>query len=464
MNILMQLVGRLHPIIVHLPIGFIILGLLLLFYDRKKGLFKHVIGLSFLWGGLSAVAACVTGYLLYQTDGFAFDTVKIHLWMGIITAIFCFFAYGRVLESERISIFNRIPTPAFFIILFLLISYTGHLGGSITHGEEYLVEPLPNRIKSALGIEVFEEKTIILDEKNWQDANLYEEIINPILNNKCFSCHNSKKNKGELMLQSPEMILKGGENGEVIVPNHPDKSALYTKLVLPKDDDDHMPPEGKTQLTKEEIKIISAWIEQGSSFDKSIQELGLKKELLTSFFPRKIDNDYPDVFVEEAAQNVIKTIEIEGVHVEKISKESNFLNVTCINKSSFNEEDFNLLIPIAKQIAILDLGGTLVTDIVFYHLKDFPNLTILKLDNTAITGKDIDLLVNCENLKILNLSSTKFEASYLESLTNFKNLKTVFLHNTSVKSDASNKLKPETIRFDFGNYDLPLIESDSIVY
>lgn len=464
MNILMQLLGRLHPLIVHLPIGFIVLALLLSWYDRKEKIFTNGIAISFLWGGISAVFACITGYLLYQTEGFSFDTVKKHLWIGIITAIFCFIAYVRIKKIPRLIILNRIPSGVYFLTLFILISLTGHLGGSITHGEEYLVEPLPNSVKSMMGIEIFEEKEIVLTEETWGGALLYDDVIHPILNNKCYSCHSSKKAKGELILQSPEDILRGGENGEILVSNHPDKSSLFTKLVLPIGDDDRMPPEGKTQLTKAEVRLISEWIEHGNSFDKSIKEIGLKKELIESFFPRKISNNYPDIYIEKASEQFIDSIEAYNVHVEKINKESHFLSVTCINQPKFEDQNFQLLLPILQNIAMLDLGGTKISDAIFSDLKKLPNLTILKLDNTGITGKNINELTGSEHLKSINLASTKFNKSSLETLLSFTSLEKVFLHNTKLKEGNVKQLKDSKITIDYGNYELPLINSDSIVY
>src|SRR5680860_786622 len=103
MDVLKQLLGRLHPLIVHLPIGFIILGLLLQWYDRKTRQFGKVIGLIYLWGGISAALACITGYLQYLGEGYAFDTVKWHLWSGIATALFCFFMHARMRKWKPVS-------------------------------------------------------------------------------------------------------------------------------------------------------------------------------------------------------------------------------------------------------------------------------------------------------------------------------------------------------------------------
>ncbi len=134
MDVLKQLLGRLHPLIVHLPIGFIVLGLLLQWYDRKTGQYGKVIGIIYLWGGISAVLACITGYLQYLGEGYAFDTVKWHLWAGIATALFSFVMYARLGNRKPMDFLSRIPIVAFSIFFFVLISFTGHQGGNITHG------------------------------------------------------------------------------------------------------------------------------------------------------------------------------------------------------------------------------------------------------------------------------------------------------------------------------------------
>ena len=464
MDVIKQLLGRLHPLFVHLPIGFIILGLLLQWYDRKKKEYPFVIGFIFLWGAITAVLACITGYLQYLGEGYAFDTVKFHLWSGIATAVFCFLMYLRIQKPKNIELFKRMPVAAFSIVLLVMISLTGHLGGDITHGEGYLTEPLPNSIKSALGIATFQEKEIVLNDENWQEAQLYADIIEPILNNKCASCHNPKKNKGELELHSQEGILKGGENGEIIETNNSEESPLYTRLVLPKDDEDHMPPKEKTQPTKEEITLVKTWIDLGNPFEGSIGELGIEKSLLLSFFPKKHDYDYPDVEVAVASQDSINNVKSKGIHVQNISKASNFLRVTCINKPSFGDNDFQLLKPLGQQIAVLDLGGTQVTDAIFEKLATLKNLTILKLDNTAITGVGIEKLSQLENLRSINLAATKFEENQLQKLAQFKKLQIVYLFNSSLRKSGIEYLQDGKITIDYGNYELPLIPSDSIIY
>ena len=465
MDVLTQLLGRLHPLIVHLPIGFIILGLLLQWYDRKTGEYRSIVALVYLWAGIAAVLACITGYLQYLGEGYGFDTVKWHLWSGIATALFCFVMYARLRNWKPVDFLAKVPILAFSILFFVLISFTGHQGGNITHGQDYLVEPLPNSVKSALGFETFEEKEIALNEKNWEKALIYENVVEPILNNNCVSCHNPKKTKGELLLHTEEGILAGGENGDVVAADRASESEIHIRMTLPMDDDDHMPPDGKTQPSKEEIALIGAWLDAGHPFGGTIAESGLTKDLFRPFFPKKVDNDYPNLEIAAVSRDSIDAIKENGIHVDKISESTDFLMVSCLNKPSFSDADFALLRPIAKQIAILDLGGTQISDAIMERLATLPHLTVLDLDDTAITGQDIEKLASAsEHLKSINLTGTQFEETHLQKLADFKKLEKVYVFNTPLEAQGAKSLKDGKVVVDYGNYELPQIASDSIIY
>ncbi|MEO9891632.1 c-type cytochrome domain-containing protein [Aurantibacter sp.] len=464
MDVLKQLLGRLHPLLVHLPIGFLIFGLLLQFLDRKKKTYTQLIPVAYFWGGLSAIAACITGYLQYLGEGYGFDTIKWHLWSGIATALFSFLMYFKLSGVKNFSFLTKVPIIMLSTIFFILISFTGHQGGNITHGEDYLVEPLPNSVKSALGIETFEAKEINLTEENWEAAQIYEDVIHPILNNKCVSCHNPKKAKGDLLLHTPDAILKGGENGEIINPKNASDSDLFVRMKLPMDDDNHMPPEGKTQPTKEDIKLVGAWIDTGNPFEGSIKNSGLNKELFSSFFSKKDNLDYPDIEITAASQDSIITIEKTGIHVDLISKSSNFLSVSCINKPDFTDADFEILLAIKSNIARLDIGNTKVSDNIFKKIALLPNLTILKLDNTSISGKNIKEIANLKNLKTINLTATNFEREHISKFSDFPSLQNIYLYKSNIKTQEIKTLNKGQISIDYGGYELPTLPTDSIVY
>ena len=80
----------------------------------------------------------------------------------------------------------------------------------------------------------------------------------------CYECHSatSKKVKGDLLLDTREGMLKGGENGAVIVPGDPEKSRLIT-AVRYTDPDLQMPPKNK-KLAEAQIADLVVWVKMGA--------------------------------------------------------------------------------------------------------------------------------------------------------------------------------------------------------
>ena len=101
------------------------------------------------------------------------------------------------------------------------------------------------------------------------DASIqfFETKIRPVLADKCYSCHSAsaKKLKGELYLDSRDAMLKGGESGPAIVPEHPEQSRLVEAIGY-KNVDLQMPPKGK--LSEAQIADLAAWVRMGAPWPK----------------------------------------------------------------------------------------------------------------------------------------------------------------------------------------------------
>lgn len=92
----------------------------------------------------------------------------------------------------------------------------------------------------------------------------FAKDIKPLFEKSCFKCHGEEKQKAKLRLDSAEAVRKGSENGEVIVIGKSDQSSLVHSISL-LDEDIAMPPEGKADpLTKDEVGLVRAWIDQGA--------------------------------------------------------------------------------------------------------------------------------------------------------------------------------------------------------
>jgi uncharacterized membrane protein len=93
--------------------------------------------------------------------------------------------------------------------------------------------------------------------------------IKPIFEKSCVKCHGDEKPKAGLKLTSLEATLKGTKEGKVLEPGHSAKSELVLAVAYATEDEEEwMPPKGNkakiAPLTKEEIGLIRAWIDQGA--------------------------------------------------------------------------------------------------------------------------------------------------------------------------------------------------------
>jgi len=97
-----------------------------------------------------------------------------------------------------------------------------------------------------------------------QSGITFDKDIKPIFEKSCFKCHGPEKKKGDLRVDTLEATLKGGENGPNVVKGDSAKSTLVHSIARVTEDE-AMPPEGKGEpLTKEQIGLVRAWIDQGT--------------------------------------------------------------------------------------------------------------------------------------------------------------------------------------------------------
>ena len=440
------LIGRFHPLIVHLPIGFIVLGILIELNKKKLGWSNDALKFIFFWASITGVFSIISGFFQYQNGGYLWETVQNHFIAGVLTIILSFSFYLKLIEN---SIFKSIPRKLFTIANSVILILTGHLGGNITHGEEHLVEPINNLI----GINEEEPLTVKYYE-DFKDKPLFSSVIQPIIDQKCVKCHNSKKSNGKLRMHNTKEFMKGGKSGSIINNDTPEISEMYIRIHLPKEEKKHMPPKSVKQLTRQEISLISMWIENGSSFEKSIKDFKLEENIINYFFDTE-KPFFPMVKVSAPDDESIRKIRENKIIINPLNKNSNFLKVSSINNLDFNNDDISLLSDIKKNVVSLDLSDSKITDSIFSQLKYFANLTVLKLNNTTITGKKINQLVELKNLKRIYLVNTNFKDEYINVLTQFKSLQNVYLYNERNNSqNIKRKSKFDNKIFEFGFYSL----------
>ena len=118
-------------------------------------------------------------------------------------------------------------------------------------------------IASAIGVRAADVDISKLPPASDKKDVTFAKDIKPIFEKSCFKCHGEEKQKGKLRVDSIAAIKKGGEDGEIVVSGNSGKSTLVHSIAR-LDEDSAMPPEGKGDpLTKEQIGLVRAWIDQG---------------------------------------------------------------------------------------------------------------------------------------------------------------------------------------------------------
>jgi uncharacterized membrane protein len=468
MEIVTQFLGRFHPLIVHLPIGFLLLAFIfecLSLFDPYKKL-KVAVGPSLLLGAAAAVIACITGYFLKQEGGYEDGIVNLHQILGITTATFSIALYVlreklKLIVPEKKK--RKKVKVCLFVPLILLLGLTGHWGGSLTHGEDYL------SIMEVGSEQSDDPARKIRAIVNLDTAILYETVIQPLLEARCYSCHSSKKQKGELRLDSPELIGRGGKNGAIITAGLADSSSLYKRLMLPSEDEHHMPPNEKTQLSSTEIALIQVWIGDGASFTKTVSGFTHTDKLITylkSFQSSAEESWIPEAEVSEADKKGLETLKAQGVLVMPVSASSNYLAVNFVNARSVTDAMLSALTQMKDQVIYLNLGFTSITDEQMTKIGELQNLRMLHLNNTAITDKGISSIHNLKALRNLNLVGTSTTDSTLAVLKKMDQLKNVYLYQTRMSQAAMKDYASSASKLfvDTGNYQVRKLPTDTIIY
>jgi uncharacterized membrane protein/mono/diheme cytochrome c family protein len=270
----LQLFGRLHPMLVHFPIGILLVALLMELFTL--GNFRHPLrsGIRFLvvLGAFSAVISAFMGLLLAENEGVTGSTVDIHRIIGIASAGLSLLLLIFLRKCELAPSESAIKT--YRILLFLTgigIGVAGHFGAALTHGDDYLTEVLPGNSSQEAPESLTVNLAVFASELSSETEIQLVTNVRSILAHNCYKCHSGAKIEGELRLDEKEFVFAGGENGKVIQPGNTGESELIRRISLSKNHKDVMPSKGKL-LSKDEIQLLRLWVEKGAPWPDGVAQ------------------------------------------------------------------------------------------------------------------------------------------------------------------------------------------------
>jgi uncharacterized membrane protein/mono/diheme cytochrome c family protein len=308
------LLGRLHPIVVHFPIALLtvaaaIEGLHLL---RRRPVPSEA--------GTYCLAFGVAGAI-------------VSVWFGTLNAGHQSVTGDAAVAVERHQVMGGLPWPgpppawaagrgarpaagvrqvAAYVVLVLatsaVVGATGHLGGGLVYGEDYLTGLLPWKQKAApvsaeapavpvaaapasvvaplaapvpamaptatpaaahvreMAPAAAPSAPAPIDAAEAQAAAApdFTREVMPIFKRTCVECHGPDKVKARLRMDSVEALQKGGKSGALLKPGDAENS-LIMRRVLGLDGEDQMPLD-KDPLTEKQIDTLRRWIAAGAPY------------------------------------------------------------------------------------------------------------------------------------------------------------------------------------------------------
>ncbi|HWG19978.1 MAG TPA: c-type cytochrome domain-containing protein [Terracidiphilus sp.] len=417
----LQFIGRFHPVLLHLPIGLIVLLPVLEIAGARRPALRDAADFVLRAALVLALPTFALGYMLAYGAGDMGTTVTRHMAGAIALCIglmFCMLVRPAWAAGEQTRIY-----PALLTATLLILVWTGHQGSSITHGSDYLTHYMPG----GLG------RWFASGARDAYPDSFYSQHIHAVLDAKCVSCHGASMEKASLRLDSYQYLMKGGKDGAAITAGKPEASLLLARVTLASSDQHFMPAEGRTPLTSDEISWIRAWIRDGAS-PSATSVPGVNIAEVRSDPPPQPVGDYSALMAD-----ILRVQQGQGAKLVPVSgKPSDGLILRTVDVTpSFGDAQLAQFSRFAPYIVEAELGRTAITDASFDTLRTFTHLRALHVDGTAITGSQLARLAPLSQLTYLNLSGTKVDAQSVASLKSMPHLRHIYLFNTPAEPDPS---------------------------
>jgi len=409
--------GRWHPVVLHFPIVLLLIAIVLGLTGKKIPRMLLIVAV------LSALLTAVSGFFLSKETGSDGELLFWHQWLGGALALLAALWYGL----HGMNLENKAYGKLLQVVLVVLILFTGHYGGMVTHGEEFLALPTEKR-----------------QEKIPENPLIFKDVVGRILDKNCVSCHNLNKRKGELLMTSLEGLLKGGEVGNTIIIGNPENSEIIRRLHLPLDDEEHMPPDGKKPLNDIEVEILERWIALGASDTLRLDHLE-NSEPLADLVKGLMEPDPMEKWAKlpRIADSTLRNLSSDYLTINRIASNTDALSIDVFMPPEYDSKPITDLKRVADNIVELDLSGLPISKEEMGLIASCKNLEWLEIDKTPVSDNDIDTLRTLTKLQTLKIFETGISDQSLSVFKGLKDLKNLYLWKTSVSNEGIENLKAE---------------------
>jgi uncharacterized membrane protein len=259
--------GRFHVVVLHLPVGILCLAVLVDSLARWPRHAPLAAASPLLWGAtaLTAIATVALGLAHFAEGGFSGPELVRHRALGVSVALLATLLWlWRLRGAPSYARWQ----PLTGLVALVLVTLTGHYGGALTHGSTFLTERAPAPLRALLGLGGGKAHSADVG-----GAQLYDDLVHPLLMLRCGSCHGESTHKGKLSFATYELTMAGGEDFPAVVPGDLVQSEMYARITMPRDSKEAMPKDNKTPLTPDQVKVMAWWIQAGAPRTGTVAEL-----------------------------------------------------------------------------------------------------------------------------------------------------------------------------------------------
>jgi uncharacterized membrane protein len=450
--------GRFHLSVLHFPIALLLLAAVVeVIETASRGRWRFPVGFLLLAGSTGAVAAATLGWLHLQAERIEGPLAEQHMRGGIaVAALSVTLLFVRTLPAAGTRATLRWSYRVLLATTCLLLVRTAHDGGSLVHGEDFLVEHAPWRKPPPAPAIAFPTDQPVAQ---W---DLYAHVVAPILQARCYECHRGGNVKGGLVLETWDALQRGGKSGPALVSGEPAKSLMFQRLELPAEHKEHMPPRRKPQPAPEEIALLRRWIQLGAPEQGTLGDLGLDTRLLAAvsqlpaLLQAAAQRPGAETDPAEADPAAVATLRAGlAPQVERLqaayphvlgyeSRQSPYLRVNAAPLgAAFGDDDLAALAVLRDRIRWADFSGTAITDRSAPVLGSLRHLRVLRLARTEVTDTTVLALASLGELESLTLFGTGITPAALPALARLPSLQRLYVGGTQIAPDTP---LPESLR------------------
>lgn len=516
----MESFGRTHILVIHFPLGLVLAAATVELWrgvQRLPGLSAFT-PVALALAAVFALASAASGWVF--ADDQSGDSIFWHRWLGVAAAALLVpLAWYAIRSARPGDARAREQAPLVrgaVVAMAALVAWVGHLGGNLAWGDNYALRPLAtwwkgetvpqarggasgvSGVSGASGAEGVGGANGVGGASGADGASgaggangagsadgvggagpasgvsvaasvpsegqvLYARAVLPLFAARCFECHGDGKAKGDLALDHGVELVRQNEVGEWIVKQgEPEASLVLTRVLLPADHDDAMPPKGD-RLTAEEVAALRRWIELGapntlpgpgagapganapeagaSTGDRRTSaETALRAQTAAAGVSLPA-GPAPDL--GPGLAQAMAACQARGMLVLPVARGSSWLQVSASARGrDFDDDDLAPLAALAPVVVELNLSRTGVSDAGLARLAPMPNLVSLRLDGTAAGDEGaIAILGGAPHVQSVNLANTTVGPRTAQRLASVEGLRRAYLWGSRVTPESVAELQ-----------------------